>query len=287
MKEDVALMWKQKLCLGTGFDDHLSTKEQIRLFHQTGFEAFFTGWKAGEPVKEYAQLAKELGMTYQSIHAPFGKADDMWHGDESQGKAAVDELIECVHACAECGVEIMVAHAFIGFDDDRKPTAKGIERFEKVVKEAEECSVKVAFENTEGEEYLAALLQHFKYNDNVGFCWDSGHEMCYNYSRNLLALYGDKLIATHLNDNLGISDFGGRTYWTDDLHLLPFDGIADWDYIARRLDRCGFDGIMTFELNIRSKPNRHENDIYTKMTIEEYVAECYKRACRVAAKRRI
>lgn len=278
-------MWKQKLCLSTTDGSPLSTKEQIMLFKKSGFEAFFTGWKPGEPVKEYAELADELGMVYQSIHAPFGKADDMWHGDEALGKAAVEELIECVHACAECGVGIMVVHAFIGFDDDRKPTEQGLERFGKVVDEAQKYSVKIAFENTEGEEYLAALLEHFKDNDSVGFCWDSGHEMCYNYSKDLLALYGDKLIATHLNDNLGISDFGGRIYWTDDLHLLPFDGIVDWDGIAKRLDRCGFNGIMTFELNIRSKPNRHENDIYTKMTIEEYIVECYKRACRVAAKR--
>ena len=278
-------MWKQKLCLSTTRDSELSIKEQIKLLKKSGFEAFFTEWKPGEPIKEYADFAKKTGMIYQSVHAPFGKAADMWHGDEAQGKAAVDELIECVHACAESDVEIMIMHAFIGFDDDRKPNAKGLERFGRVVEEAEKYGIKVAFENTEGEEYLAALLKHFKDNDSVGFCWDSGHEMCYNYSKDLLALYGDKLIATHLNDNLGISDFGGRIYWTDDLHLLPFDGIADWDGIAKRLDRCGFDGIMTFELNIRSKPDRHENDIYAKMSIEEYIAECYKRACRVAAKR--
>lgn len=284
-KEDVFSMWKQKLCLSTTKESELSIKEQIKLLKKSGFEAFFTEWRPGEPISEYAELAKDIGMIYQSVHAPFGKAADMWHGDETEGKAAVDELIECVRACAECGVETVVMHAFIGFDDDRKPTAKGIERFGRVVEEAKKHNIKVAFENTEGEEYLAALLEHFKDNDSVGFCWDSGHEMCYNYSKDLLALYGDKLIATHLNDNLGISDFGGRIYWTDDLHLLPFDGIADWDNIAQRLDRSGFDGIMTFELNIRSKPDRHENDIYTKMTIEEYVAECYKRACRVAAKR--
>ncbi len=278
-------MWKQKLCLSANFEGTLDIKDQIILFRKSGFEAFFTDWKPDMPVKEYAQLADELGMTYQSIHAPFGKAAVMWHGDEAQADAAVDELIECVHSCAECGVEIMVSHAYIGFDDNRKPTPIGLERFGRVVEEAKKCSVKIAFENTEGEEYLAALLEHFKDYDNVGFCWDSGHEMCYNYSKDMLALYGDRLIATHLNDNLGISDFGGRIFWTDDLHLLPFDGTADWDNIAKRLDRCGFDGIMTFELNLRSKPDRHENDIYTKMTIEEYVAECYKRACRVAAKR--
>ena len=48
----------------------------------------------------------------------------------------------------------------------------------------------------------------------------------------MLALYGEKLICTHLNDNLGIKDFEGKTTWHDDLHLLPFDGIADWNKIA-------------------------------------------------------
>ncbi len=280
-------MWKQKLCLSANLTCGLSTAEQIKLFHKTGFEGFFTEWKSGTPVEEYAALAKELGMIYQSIHAPFNKSDDMWHGDDALAEIAINELIECVNVCAKNGVEIMIAHTYIGFDDNRLPNEKGLERYGRVVKEAEKLGVKIAFENTEGEEYLAALMEYFKDNKNVGFCWDSGHEMCYNRSQDLLALYGDRLIATHLNDNLGIKDFGGRIFWHDDLHLLPFDGIADWDNIAERLDRCGFDGIMTFELNLNSKPDRHENDEYRRMPIEEYVAEAYKRACRVAAKRKI
>lgn len=280
-------MWKQKLCMNANLNCGLSVAEQIRLFHKTGFEGFFTGWERGECVEEYAALAKELGMVYQSIHAPFNKSDDMWHGDDELAEIAINELIECVNVCAQNGVGIMIAHTFIGFDDDRAPNEKGLERYGRVVAEAERLGVKIAFENTEGEEYLAALMEHFKDNKTVGFCWDSGHEMCYNRSADLLRLYGDRLIATHLNDNLGIRDYGGRIFWHDDLHLLPFDGIADWDYNAARLDRCGFDGIMTFELNINSKPNRHENDAYGKMPIEQYVAEAYKRACKVAAKRKI
>lgn len=280
-------MWKHKLCLSANLQCSLSVEEQIKLFHKTGFDGFFTEWKRGDETKRYAALAKELGMIYQSIHAPFGKSEDMWHGDDELATIAIDELIECVHVCADNDVPIMVAHTFIGFDDNRTPNEKGLERYSRVVAEAEKCGIKIAFENTEGEEYLAALMEHFKGNNTVGFCWDSGHEMCYNHSKDLLAIYGDRLIATHLNDNLGIKDFEGKIYWHDDLHLLPFDGIADWDYIAHRLDKCGFDSIMTFELNLSSKPNRHENDIYRKMTIEEYVAECYKRACRVAAKRKI
>ena len=106
--------------------------------------------------------------------------------------------------------------------------------------------------------------------------------MCYNYSKDLLNLYGDRLLITHINDNLGIKDFNGKIFWHDDLHLLPFDGIADWDYNAKRLAKTGFNDILTFELNNKSKPNRHENDKYFKMPIEEYVAEAYARACRFA-----
>ena len=127
-------------------------------------------------------------------------------------------------------------------------------------------------------------MDAFRGEKNVGFCWDSGHEMCYNHSKDMLALYGDRLLGTHLNDNLGIRDFGGKITYIDDLHLLPFDGIADWDDIARRLDRCGFDGPLTFELSVMSKPGRRENDVYRKLSPEEYIAEVYKRACRVAAK---
>lgn len=279
-------MWKQKLCLSANLTCELSTEEQIKLFHKTGFEGFFTEWKRGESIKEYAALAKELGMEYQSVHAPFGKSAIMWHGSDEEAQEAIDELTECVRVCAESGVKIMIAHTYIGFDDNRLPNEKGLERYSKVVNTAQKLGVKIAFENTEGEEYLAALMEHFKDNEAVGFCWDSGHEMCYNRSADLLALYGDRLIATHLNDNLGIKDYGGRIFWHDDLHLLPFDGIADWDNIANRLDKCGFDGIMTFELNLNSKPDRHENDAYRRMPIEEYVAEVYKRACKVAAKRK-
>ena len=99
----------------------------------------------------------------------------------------------------------------------------------------------------------------------------------------MTALYGDRLFCTHINDNLGISDFGGRIYWTDDLHLLPFDGIIDWKGVASRLNRVGYDDILTFELNRSSKRGRHDNDKYESMTPLAYLTEVYARACRFAA----
>ena len=125
-------------------------------------------------------------------------------------------------------------------------------------------------------------MEHFDGNDTVGFCWDSGHELCYNRSEDLLARFGDRLIMTHLNDNLGISRFDGKIFWTDDLHLLPYDGIADWDYNVMRLKKSAYLPIFNFELKINSIPHRHENDVYGRMPLIEYFAEAYKRACRIA-----
>ena len=271
-------MFRTKLCLGVGKTFDLDTADQIRLFAQAGFDGFFTGWDGR--VDEYRALADELGMIYQSIHAPFKLAATMWKPD-GEAAPAVEELLACVRDCGRVRVPVLVVHPYIGFDLPYQPTEDGLRHFRTVVEEAKRQNVKIAFENVEGEEYLKALMDAFAGDSSVGFCWDSGHELCYNRGKDMLVLYGDRLIATHLNDNLGVSRADGKIYWTDDLHLLPFDGIHDWRDVADRLNRCGYDGILTFELTRASKPNRHENDKYAKMSIEEYVAEVYARACRL------
>ena len=70
--------------------------------------------------------------------------------------------------------------------------------------------------------------------------------------------------AMHLNDNLGISDFGGKIFGTGDLHFLPFDGIADRNNIAVRLHRDGFEGPLTFEPDLFS--NRKKAQAPTQKT---------------------
>lgn len=273
-------MWKYKLGLGVSDQFELTTERQIELFAKIGFDAFFTGWSKGAPISEWRRIADSVGIEYQSIHSPFGRSVDMWKGGEA-ADAAVSELIECARDCADSNVPIMIAHAFIGFKD-HEPTEYGIESYGKVADECRRLGVRLALENTEGEEYLAALMKAFDGESHVGFCFDSGHEMCYNHSKDMLALYGDRLIATHLNDNLGVRRYDGEINGLDDLHLLPFDGVADWNGIAARLNRVGYDGIMTFEMNRFSKPDRHDNDIYAHMPPEAYLIEVYKRACHVA-----
>lgn len=273
-------MWKTKLCLST-FPDVMPVEEQLNLFKKVGFEGFFVGWKDGVDLKAIRTYADEIGMYFQSVHAPFHGAADMWRGGE-KAELALKELLRCVEEVARAGVEIMVCHAWIGFYTGETPNQVGVENYRKLVERAEELGVKIAFENTEGEEFLATLLQAFVGYKNVGFCLDTGHETCYNQNKDLLALYGDRLFATHINDNLGVKDFSGVITWTDDLHLLPFDGVKDWQNFAQRIKKCGYERELTFELKLKSIPNRHENDGYAAMPFTQYLVEAYKRACRVA-----
>lgn len=271
---------KRLLCINTGMG--APTEVTIPIIARVGFDGCFTGWAPGK-IAALADLIRENGLYYQSVHAPFKKMNVIWE-DESvggPGDAAADELCACVRECGAAGVPIVVLHPIIGMDR-HSPNPLGIARFARVVEEAERSDVRTAFENVEGIEYLKMIIDELGMRRTVGYCWDTGHEMCYNGRSDVPALFGDKLICTHLNDNMGQTDPNVVT-WLDDSHMLPFDGTADWEGIAARLRRAAYDGPLTFELTTANKPGRNTHDRYASLDTEAFYAECYARAARFAA----
>ncbi len=269
----------RKLILGTGMGLSVPLNEQISMIKQVGFDGVFTAWqKDREESLAVAAAVRERGLLYHSIHAPFDRVHLLWESGVD-GDLEAGRLITCLEDAARVGVALVIMHAIIGMER-HTPTSLGIERFAKIFEAAEHLGVRVALENTEGEEYLHALMKAFENNINVGFCIDTGHEMCYNEGRDMIARYGSRLLSTHLNDNMGKT--GERITWLDDSHMLPFDGgRADWEGIARRLNKVGYCGDLTFELTTKNKPERHCNDRYEAMTAEEYLQEAYEKACLV------
>ena len=263
---------KRQLCLSVNANGREMLLERTRAIADAGFDGFFSSrhGKEAPSVADARFAAKETGLLLQSIHAPFGHVDALWDGGEA-GEAALSVLLTCLEDCAANDVSLMISHAFIGFDR-HTPTEVGIENFGRLIRRAGELGVSLALENTEGEEYLAALLSTFSGEKHVGFCWDSGHELCYN-RKDMLALYGDRLLGTHLNDNLGVRDPQGKIITPrDDLHLLPFDGVGDWQIFAARLAGLSFGGPLTFEL----KPSE-------ELSFAEYAKEAHSRAERFAS----
>ena len=259
-----------------------SVEENISFIADAGFDAFFTEWKADFPIGKWADIASKKGLIYQSIHSPFSKVNHIWYGSEL-GKEYVELLKKCIDDCKAVDVPLMIVHPFIGFNE-HEPTDIGLELYGRIIEHADKKNIRIAFENVEGEEYLSALMQKYGDAPCVGFCWDTGHEQCYNLGKDMMALYGDKVFGTHFNDNNGCLDLSCVT-WRDDLHLLPFDGKVDWQGVMSRIRRHGYDGILTFELTTSPKPDRDTSlhDSYSAMSGQEFYTEAYNRAKRVAA----
>ena len=275
-------MYKQKIGISVDYNYSIPIHDVVKMLKEIGFDAISPEWIEEDELAKTVDAAREYGLIVQSLHAPFKNAKAMWSPDEELCNPAKTELLKVLDDCKAWNVPIVVVHPWKGFNYEFDESKLYFQNFDEVIARAKEYGITVAFENVEGEEYFFALMERYKNNHAVGFCWDSGHEMCYNRSQDLLAKYGDRLVVTHLNDNLGISRFDGTTFWTDDLHLLPYDGVADWDNIVERLKKSNDMDVLNFELNRKSKPNRHENDIYSQMELEHYFTEAYKRACRIA-----
>ena len=269
-------MSKALLGIGTFSETGIPLAEQLALIKGVGFGAFFTGWKH-DRTEAIANEAARLGLVQQSIHSPFSgeyKVSHLWNGGED-GDFVRNSLMECVRDCARFDIPVMVIHPFIGFTE-HTPTQVGLDNYARIIELANELGVKLGFENVEGEEYLAAIMERFWNEPSLGFCLDTGHEMCYNRGKDMLALYGEKLVHTHINDNLGVR--GDDITFYDDLHLLPGDGIADWSNVMRRIRATGYDGILMSELNYSP---RSESDLsyphYTHLPFEKYLELAYER----------
>lgn len=260
----------------------LPMEEVIPLVKAAGFSAVSPLWGTKVDMAAVCRQARSLGLFVQSLHAPFGKADTLWSHDPAVFKEGIHAVMPALEDCIRLQIPVMVMHAWIDKDLSFDMDHLYFGNFDTIVEKAAAHNVKIAFENTEGEEYLFALLEHYKNNPHVGFCWDSGHEKCYNHDQDLLALFGDRLLVTHLNDNLGISDPQGEINWLDDLHLLPYDGMIDWEYNMQRLNRCRPLPYLNCELLRTSKPGRTENDQYANMPLDEYFKLAYARAKRLA-----
>ncbi len=271
-------MEKSKLILNLNKQFDEDENELIRLYKNVGFDGFFAPFSSREHMKRLKETAEKENMFFQSVHAPYYMAADMWRTDKAAVEKGLSDLIACAETCSEISVPYMIVHPYIGFDK-MPPNEIGVENYGNLIKTAESLGVNVVFENLEREEFLILLMERYRESKNVGFCWDTGHQMCYNGSTDLISLFGERLMCVHLNDNLGVRNENGEISAMDDLHFLPFDGIADWNYIAENLKKYNFTDTLVFELKINGDSDTAKG--YSSLGTEEYLKKAYSRACKV------
>lgn len=247
-----------------------SGEEQIRAFAEAGFQCFFTGYGSNEPIEKWAELGAKLGLSYETIHSPYSDINTFWE----DGVAGDDYLVFLrtrVDGCVRAGVPVMVMHT-TRFTSPPPISALGLDRFRRLNDYARDRGVRLAYENIENPEYLAAVMEIT--GDEHGFCWDCGHNYCYTPMIDMMAFYGNRLLCTHIHDNFGLRT-PGLVHYRDDFHLLPFDGGLYWEEFASRIRQSGYQGPLTLEMSC--KTNQGERD----MPLMEYVLMGYERACRL------
>lgn len=273
-------MVKLGFSLQTKYDRPL--EQVIELLHLAGFSAVSPLWSPDLPMDNLTAQVQKCGMTIQSLHAPHAETASLWNPRDPSSAIPRNNILGCIEACANYQIPIAVVHCWQGLHYTFPDTPLDYSILDHIVDYAGMKNVSIAFENLEGEEYLLALMNRYKSLPHIGYCWDTGHDHCYPHKMDFLDAFGDRLIMTHLNDNLGLRDPGGIPTGKDDLHFLPYDGNICWESAIARLKGLPKQEILNFEIKKRSKSSAPEDLIYDSLSLEEFTNLAGHRARRIA-----
>lgn len=245
-------------CFGYGLGYDVSFEERYRLIKKAGFDCVMLWWsdKFGRGIgyQKDAQFARNAGLDIENIHAPVHEQDFL-SLDNLDRESVFRNYLQCVIDCSAFHIPTMVIH----LPNDKYPINHlGLERLGLLINEAEKYDINIAFENLSNMQNLALVLGTFQ-SKNVGYCYDSCHHINYAPNDDLLKLYGNRLMALHLQDN------GGKR----NQHQLPFDGKIDWPAVMREIALTGYKGATTLE---------PMNWDYEDLSIHEFLDTAYQRA---------
>lgn len=260
----------------------LSISQTVALLNNAGFSAVSPVWSPDLELETLATCVQKHNMTIQSLHAPHGNLAALWNSKDLLSPKAERNITDCIDACARFQIPVAVVHGWQGLIYTFPTEPLDFSVFDRIIDHADQKKVSIAFENLEGEEYLEALMTRYRGRSNVGYCWDSGHDHCYPHKTDFLEAFGDRLIMTHLNDNLGLRDPAGVPTGNDDLHFLPYDGNIHWENALDRLKNLPKQNILNFELKKRSTSTAPADLIYEELSTEAYFHLAGQRARQIA-----
>ncbi len=168
--------------------------------------------------------------------------------------AGVDLIRNRIDLSATIGSSVVVLHSQLPFDmfersSDLKEEyyAQVCKSFDELQEYAKASGVRIALENLlwipykHQTEYFDRMFERYD-SDFLGMCFDSGHAslMCRDNFYIYLERYGNRLIATHLQDTDSIAEEdldNDIMVGKSDSHRPPFTGVLDWDMITSYIAR--------------------------------------------------
>jgi len=234
----------QKLSIYTSATNNFPLEDRIAAIKEVGYDSIcldFSYKQVGEMVWDnQVRLAHKYNLPIENAHLSGSGMNAVWEEGE-KGELVTERLIDELKRMAAFGIKVGIVHVTWGRVAPPPPSELALHRYERAVEVAEQLGVTIALENSVFPEPLHYLLETIK-SPNVGFCYDSGHEIGFTPEEDFLAKYGDRLVAMHLHDNV----------YQDDMHALPFTKDINWEEKVAALKKTDyFKKMITLECTFK------------------------------------
>lgn len=238
----------------------LPMEKRMAKIRTAGFASIMLWWgpDEAESRRKRVDAAVSEGLHIENAHASTDQLNMLWV-EGTEGDDTLDELIREIDDCACLGVGTLVMHLTNG-SAPPPVSAAGMRRMETLIRCAEYGKVHLAVENVRLPNHVRFLLDQCD-SPYVGLCWDSGHEHFWTPDTDWLDLYGNRVFAVHLHDNRSDADS----------HLVPFDGIIDWERKAAQIARSSYTGSITMESEM------HASRLYEADGFDAFLTHAYLR----------
>ena len=212
-------------------------------------------------VAKQKTLFSSHGLEVSQAHAPWRTPKD---GDPEERKKWILAMKKAIRGTRALDCSRFVVHPLLPYmdtaDHPDEVWAMNEEFLAELADYAKEYGVTVCFENMPFTVFPIATVEHDlmmldKLNrDNLKICLDTGHAAIFEGSdlTRVIKSIGDRLEAVHIHDNMG----------REDEHLIPGDGIIDWDAFARALKDIGFNKVISLETS--AKHTKHPKEEWTE-----------------------
>lgn len=219
-------------------------------------ETEFFGLPLGEFEKtllEHRALIESVGLSVSQTHAPWRYPSQ---DATPEGRAMwLEAMKKAIYGTHVLGCPRFVVHPLMPYfdrgDHPEEVWALNEEFFATLADYAKEYGVTVCVENLPFPEYplttveqVCEIVDKLK-RDNLKVCLDTGHAAIFFGSRvgDAVRDIGNRLEAVHIHDNMG----------REDEHLIPGDGIVDWEDFAVALREIGYDKVVSLETSAKHK----------------------------------
>lgn len=205
-------------------------------------------------VADIRRTVENEGMKFNQTHAPFRFPAKQWDED-----GHFDVFVKTLEISALLGAKICVVHPLHHMEykgHEEEIFKLNMDYYGKLIPYCKEYGIKVGVENMWQRHRIrknitfdtcSTIDEFVRYIDTLDSeymvaCLDVGHVVLPDNPHSpadfIRALGHDRLKALHIHDN----------DYTNDTHLLPYQGILDWDSITAALGEINYSGDFTYEV---------------------------------------